>query len=115
MGLLAMRLARVPLPSRNFALAEFRNDLGGVSFGFGRERLRRGRDHLLVARRERPRGCRTRLQNCFISLARDAIMETISDFCRSSARDKPEGTDLSQQIHANFAIALASLQHLARD
>jgi hypothetical protein len=43
------------------------------------------------------------------------IMETISDFCRSSARDKPEGTRLPQQTDVNFALALASLQHLARD
>jgi hypothetical protein len=26
--------------------------------------------------------------------AQNLIMETISDFCRSSARDKPEGTQL---------------------
>jgi hypothetical protein len=43
------------------------------------------------------------------------IMETMSNFCRSSSFDKPEGTQLPKQIGANFAVALASLQHLARD
>src|SRR6185295_7110156 len=43
------------------------------------------------------------------------IMETISDFCRSSPFDKPEGTQLLPQIGVNFAAALASLQHSARD
>jgi hypothetical protein len=47
--------------------------------------------------------------------AQNRIMETVSDLRRSSARDKPEGTPLPWQTDLNFAVALASLQHLARD
>jgi hypothetical protein len=69
-------IAGVPLPSRNVAPVEFRDDLGGVELWIAPERLRHGRDRLFLG-------------------ALDAIMETISDFCRSSAATKPEGTDLS--------------------
>jgi len=52
-------IAGVPLPSRNdasaFALAQFHDDLGGVEFRIGPERLRRRRDGLLVARGEGPK------------------------------------------------------------
>jgi hypothetical protein len=43
------------------------------------------------------------------------IMETISDLRRSQPATKLQGTHPPRQIGVNFAVALASLQHLARD
>jgi hypothetical protein len=43
------------------------------------------------------------------------IMETISDFCRSSPFDKTARNTVAVGIGLNFAVALASLQHLLRD
>jgi hypothetical protein len=42
-------------------------------------------------------------------------METVSDFCRSTARDKTGRNTLAEQTDVNFAVALASLQHSPHD
>jgi hypothetical protein len=47
--------------------------------------------------------------------AQNRIMETISDLRRSSAGDKTARNTFAVANHVNFAVALASLQHSARD
>jgi hypothetical protein len=47
--------------------------------------------------------------------AQNRIMETVSDLRRSSPRDKTGRNTVATANRREFAAALASLQHLARD